>query len=228
MVMLSSKYSKFHESMNNLILNKITFLFLTFFICQSCNMKNGLGKPIKNGLIALDSLKVKDTYVGDAINFSSFDEYLKLVPDFNFEDKSKIPEIPYETQTLITSFEFGPDGYMPLSKINRNNFVAIIYLLPLSGDVLSMVTLTKSGKKINEIQLYFYDGIEELGSPYRKKEKCDYQIDKNLNIHYKHDASLLIKVDKSNTSLKDSILLDDFEEYYAKIDTLGTIIKIKK
>lgn len=214
--------------MKKLMLNQIAFLFFVFISCQSCNMKSGSEKPVKNGITVLDSIKLKNPYVSGTVNFRSFDEYLQLIPDFNFEDKSKIPEIPYETRTLINNFKFGPDDYSPLSKINRDNFVAIIYLLPISGDVLSMVTFTKSGKKIDEIQVYYYEGIEELDSPYRKEEKCDYQIDKNLNIHYKHDASLLIKINKSNSNIKDSILMDDFEEYYAKIDKLGHIIKIKK
>lgn len=209
------------------MLKQIIFLFFVFISCQSCNMKSGSEKPIKNCITVLDSIKL-NPYVGRTINFSSFDEYLQLIPDFNFEDKSKIPEIPYETRTLINNFKFGPDDYSPLSKIKLDNFVVIIYLLPTSGDVLSLVTFNKGGKKIDEIQVYYYEGIDDLDSPYSKEEKCDYQIDKNLNIHYKHDASLLIKVDKSDSSIKDSILMDDFEEYYAKIDTLGTIIKIKK
>jgi hypothetical protein len=191
-------------------------------------MKSGLNKPVKNSITAPDSIKLKKSYIGDTINFRSFDEYLQLIPDFNFEDKSKIPEIPYKTRTIINNFNFGPENYSPLSKINRDNFVAIIYLLPISGNVLSMVTFTKSGKKIDEIQVYYYEGLEELDLPYRKEEKCDYQIDKDLNIHYKHDASLLIKINKSNYSIRDSILVTDFEEYYAKIDKLGHIIKTKK
>ncbi len=191
-------------------------------------MKSGLNKPVKNDITVLDSIKLKNPYVDGAINFNSFDGYLQLIPDFNFEDKSKVPEIPYETRTLINNFKFGPDYYSPLFKIIRDDFVAIIYLLPISGDIQSLVTFTKSGKKIDEIQVYYYEGIDELDSPYSKEEKCYYQIDKDLNIHYKHDASLLIKVNKSDSSIKDSILMDDFKEYYAKIDKLGRIIKINK
>jgi hypothetical protein len=191
-------------------------------------MKSGLNKPVKNDITVIDSIKLKNLYVDSAINFNSFDEYLQLIPDFNFEDKSKVPEIPYETRTLINNFKFGPDYYSPLFKIIRDDFVAIIYLLPISGDIQSLVTFTKSGKKIDEIQVYYYEGIDELDSPYSKEEKCYYQIDKDLNIHYKHDASLLIKVNKSDSSIKDSILMDDFKEYYAKIDKLGRIIKINK
>jgi len=213
--------------MKKLLLNQIAFLFFVFISSQSCNMKSGQEKPVKNDISVHDSIKLKNPNGGGTINFSSFDEYLKLIPDFNFEDKSKIQEIPYETSKLIGYFNYGLDDSSPLSKIVRDNFVAIIYLLLTSGDIQSLATFTRSGKKIDEIQVYYYEGIEELDSRYRKEEKCDYQIDKDLNIHYKHDASILIKVDKSDSSIKDSILMNDFEEYYAKIDKLGYIIKIK-
>ena len=204
-------------------INQIALILFILISCQNCNIKVGVKNHAKDNLP--DSLKSK--YLNDlgTINFSSFDDYLRLIPDFNFQNKSKIQEIPYEIQTLIRNFNFGPDDYSPLSKINRDNFVAIIYSLPISGTVQSLVTFSKSGKKIDEIQVYSQNGIDDLNSPYRKEEKCDYQIDKDLNVHYKHTASLLIKIDKSVSNLKDSILMDDYIEYYAKIDKLGHIIK---
>jgi hypothetical protein len=155
------------------------YLIILIILIQSCT--NSQLDKIDSRKNILDRAKNKDR-TNDTIRFNSFSEYLQFIPDL---------VLPAKIDTYIVSNQpdsiswflfrrrcnYGAQSCSPLFKIQRNDFVAIVFNGRSSGDELLMFTYNLDGNAIDSSEIYEWEGIGPI------KEECHTTIDLNLKIH---------------------------------------------
>lgn len=126
-----------------------------------------------------------------------------------------------EEATESGSYQFDEELGQPLGKIDRKNFVVLIYSAPISGDMKIIQTYTLNGDEISRQSLLASEDIDDLDDPDTRCESTGLKMDKDLNVYcYYKDAYV-----KKNS--KDTVVKSFVEKYY-KIDDAGKIAEIKK
>ncbi len=207
-----------------------TILYLLFL---SCSQKNNESNQIQSKnttplyLLANKATVNKDSI--DIINRKEFEEFCNKIPNLPIPFKFHKDILPKGQDDILdqirgTKFDYGRG--VPSGKIVKDNFVAIIYNQAVSNTQYVLETYTKNGIKLDNIEVYLFLGNDMVDPPYELIEECESFIKRDLNIFFKYKA-LLVKNDKSNKHLKDSVL-KDLKDIHYRINENGKIIEIKR
>lgn len=203
-------------------------LFAAFIIsCQSNFTKIDTLKKTSAKQILYQRISKKYFSI-DTVKFDNFDEYLSFIPDLELPIKFEKVILPLMSDTLqdvLAKCNYGPEHHTPIARIIKQNFVAILYFPASQGDYIELYTIDKTGEIIDKALIFRIDGFDSIDSVYRKVEKCTTTIDEKLNVYYKHYPSFLVRINKFNFNVKDSIRLSDSETHNYKVDINGRIIK---
>jgi hypothetical protein len=188
-----------------------------FYLCLFLLLVGCTNKPATN-----NSLNIKsDTLIDQKDN--NFMIFCDKIPDIILPENMTIIKflpLSYEYSTEMSSYDLTQELGEPLGKINKNTFVVVFFLAPVSGKSILVQTFSKSGDKISNQNLLGTEGIDDLNGTLKRFESSGLKMDKDLNMYCFYKDSYL------KESSKDTVI-KSFKEQYFKIDSHGKINKIK-
>jgi hypothetical protein len=196
-----------------------TISILVLILLISCKGKYNREITSEEKLAILDRLKTKDC-IYDTVKFNNFKEYYSLIPNLRLPFTFGLDRHPsYESDKIECNLFHSNYSYQSsstIAKILRENYLAIIYGLPTSGENYVITTFTYDGTKIDEADIY------ELISLGPMQEDCKTKIDSQLNIHMIYNSVSFKSFDSNDT------LNIENKEYQYQILENGKIKTIKK
>jgi hypothetical protein len=154
------------------------------------------------------------------VNFSDFEKYCRVIPDlklpFDIKDVDKIRRYTDNMSFCMQNTNFGPQHYLPIAKIIKENYISIIYNIPTSSLAYELYTFDYSGKPVDRAIIYSIDDpLAQID------DKCETHINNNMEIQMNY----IIKQHDSLDPQKDIVTKN--EQTHFKISKNGKIEKMK-
>jgi hypothetical protein len=212
-------------------MTKLCILVFVFFVGCNNHSNNGieLSSTKKDTSYSVLFNKVLPEKIDTTPISDKFRLFYKQLPDIKLPiclGKDKLPEIDFKKLGDLNNSIFSNDFGQPYGRIIKDNFIAILFSVPVQGEAEILATFSKDGKLIDHFTIHEFDGYDTIDTTYRNEEFSFTNIDSHLRIHIRH-KSILIKNYKKDILIQDSIVrVNRIEDY--RININGEFIRIIK